>query len=810
MRHEFEVGQIDKLTDRNQGYDYVNQGNESDQINLNSPGNKHYEYVPQDYELLRKRLSDKEKELRRIKNSTSYQLGYLIVLALRKPGRNTFALPWRLLRLFLGAVRKKHRQSWRRHVERRAQHLEYIHTHPGAGGHANATDTLVPRAARTISSLKECRVACIMDEFTYQSFRHECNLFPLTASDWRREIEEANPDFLIVESAWDGKDGTWHGKISRTERELVDLIDWCKARQIPTVFWNKEDPVHFDTFINTARLFDCVFTTDIDCIARYKLLLGHDRVYLLPFACQPVLHNPIQTVERRDEFCFAGAYYARYPERQRDLETFVKTLSQLRPFRIYDRNFRGTNSDYIFPEAYRKYIVGHLPPDEIDRAYKGYKFGVNLNSVKYSQSMFARRVFELLASNGIVVSNFSRGLRLLFGDLVVSTDNENELRRRVRTFVDNEVYYRKVRLKGLRKVMLEHTYTDRLASIARCVLDVDLGWHQPLVTVMASVRSDTELQQVLTSFRTQNYANKRLVLLSEANLDLSIDPAEDDVVLCPIDETTNVCLGDLVTDGFVATFAPSDYYGPNYLVDLVLGTRYSEAAVIGKAAYYCNIDGQIVLIDSENASYRFVRAVLARRAIAHISVLAELPLREWLASFPDLELSGGLVLSIDEFNYCQDGVTASVSDTVDDPRDIDEGVPIERLTELSSAAKAAEHPQRVELMQLRNLSGLFGEGTRDRITVTKVGSGLSIVSDLPSGQHAYWYAREYFAPEELGFADEAVFHLDVTPGLDIRLAILLLDGNGQTVRTCFALPNRTVEVPLPEDVKQIRLGLRIA
>ncbi|MEA1938227.1 MAG: hypothetical protein U9N14_03950, partial [Pseudomonadota bacterium] len=59
---------------------------------------------------------------------------------------------------------------------------------------------------------------------------------------------------------------------------------------------------------------DFVFTTEIDKIKNYKIILGHERVHLLPFACQTQMHNPIETFARKDGFCFAGAYYQRYPE----------------------------------------------------------------------------------------------------------------------------------------------------------------------------------------------------------------------------------------------------------------------------------------------------------------------------------------------------------------------------------------------------------------------------------------------------------------------------------------------------------------
>ncbi|MFP3454528.1 DUF3880 domain-containing protein, partial [Bacillus sp. SIMBA_154] len=77
-------------------------------------------------------------------------------------------------------------------------------------------------------------------------------------------------------------------------QEVLGIVLWCRDHKIPTIFWNKEDPVHFETFLTTAKLFDFVFTTDIDCIHRYKAALGHDRVYLLPFAAQPLVNNPVE------------------------------------------------------------------------------------------------------------------------------------------------------------------------------------------------------------------------------------------------------------------------------------------------------------------------------------------------------------------------------------------------------------------------------------------------------------------------------------------------------------------------------------
>lgn len=198
-------------------------------------------------------------------------------------------------------------------------------------------------------SLKDLRVACIMDRFTLDSFSPECVLFELTPSDWMREIEEFKPDLIFVESAWQGKDKLWYRKIDRCSKEIFDLATYCQTKGIPIVFWNKEDPIYTDSFMATARMADFVFTTDIDCIKKYKENLNHNRVYHLHFAAQPNIHNPVEKYDRKDKFCFAGAYYQRYKERCKVFDDFSRVFIKSKGFDIYDRNFQNSQPEHDFP-----------------------------------------------------------------------------------------------------------------------------------------------------------------------------------------------------------------------------------------------------------------------------------------------------------------------------------------------------------------------------------------------------------------------------------------------------------------------------
>ena len=89
-------------------------------------------------------------------------------------------------------------------------------------------------------------VATILDTFSDYCLRYELEPVRLTPRHWRREIEASAPAFLLVESAWVGNEGLWRGLIVHNQsldaNPLRDLVEHCRTKGVPTVFWNKEDP----------------------------------------------------------------------------------------------------------------------------------------------------------------------------------------------------------------------------------------------------------------------------------------------------------------------------------------------------------------------------------------------------------------------------------------------------------------------------------------------------------------------------------------------------------------------------------------
>ncbi|EKF41297.1 FkbM family methyltransferase [Nitratireductor indicus C115] len=723
---------------------------------------------------------------------------------------------------------KQARQSWKSAVKLPWRLLKLTRSNrSGASGKAilaSEADRNEPVAPVVLSTnfaeritdipQKKLRMACIMDDFTFQSYQPECELFALTPDAWLEELEGFRPDMLFIEAAWRGKDELWGSKVGHTSQELKGIVQWCRERKIPTAFWNKEDPVHFETFLNTARLFDLVFTTDMDCIHRYKAALGHERVYLLPFACQPKVNNPIEKYERRDAFCFAGAYYVRYPERTRDLGNFVSHLSQYRPLEIYDRNLGKDHPDYKFPDEYQSFIVGNLPFEQIDKAYKGYRYAINLNSIKQSQTMFARRVYELLASNTITISNYSRGVRLLFGDLVITSDDGAEIIRRLEQLDSDEYRLRKFRLAGLRKVMSEHTYQDRLSYVLSKVNEARAPQRLPEVLVTGHANTQAEADALLSHFNRQTYDRKRLLLAVPRSLRRRIPAGQNVTVVNASDKRG---LGEIAAGSeWIAGMVAGDFYGTNYLTDLVLATRYSDALAIGKGTCF-SWKRESAELQAPDAAleYKFVPQLRYRSAIVHMTRIADLSFNAFTSDLADGEIEEVGALSIDAFNYCRDGniegaEREAIENTVSDLADLDVGLPLADLvTRVEGIEAEVQSEDEAPVLSGAELAGFFKSPANKPYRLSVEGAGWVVSSSLPDGKHDYLYAAQDVTPEELDFNDLALFHLDVTPGLNLQMVLLFLDANKQRIAAEVRPSNRNHSVRIPEGTAFIRMGLRI-
>lgn len=424
------------------------------------------------------------------------------------------------------------------------------------------------------------KVATILDEFSYNCFKYEMDLYPLSIHDTIQDLESIQPQLLFVESAWKGSSGQWKIGLASNYNRMAELTNYCKTHDIPTIFWCKEDPVHFEHFLPLAQMFDYVFTTDANMVPHYQDACGHQDCYALPFAAQPKIHNPIQTMVRENRVCFAGSYYRnKYHERSAILCDMLRA-SQTVGVDIYDRNYESGIEHYLFPEEFEENVKGVLPYDQIEKAYKGYRVNLNVNTVTESPTMFSRRVFESLACHTPMLSNYAEGTDRFFGELINMSEEVESYRQHLIHLFEDEVAYQTLGLKGLRQVLDEHTYAHRVTTLLK-PLGIHPAPRRSVIGVLSYIQTTEELGMFFAQLSRQKSAlYKGLAILSpEVVIEGMKWPLNIDGV--KVDEfSTHHPMFDEVSE--VTWFSPTAFYGDYYLHDFLLTRLYENSPYVMK------------------------------------------------------------------------------------------------------------------------------------------------------------------------------------------------------------------------------------
>lgn len=529
--------------------------------------------------------------------------------------------------------------------------------------------------------------AVILDDFSAKAFSPEWNCTFISPDSWADELDAQEFDLLFVESAWAGNEKSWQYHLtgpSAPRPAFVEMVQSFKKRSVPAVFWNKEDPPHFDDFLDTAKLFDFVFTSDARKIPEYHAALGHENVATLSFAAQPVFHNPVRPLnQKRRDVAFAGMYFAeKYPERREQMEIVLGGATDVSPqlstgLDIFSRQ-HGGDEKYQFPAPYAQNVVGSLSYDKMLTAYKYYNVFLNVNSVVDSPSMCARRIFEITAAGTPVVSAPSTAIANFFSaSEVLQVGNRTEAANAIRSLVRSpELRDRMVHL-GQRRIWQHHTYAHRASEVAQYIglprqHDNPMAMTTtPNVTVVISTIRPHQLTHIFETIGKQKAVDVELILVTHkfiadhdevVNLALTNGVSNYRILELGDESTLGDCLNAAVTEAsadFITKMDDDDLYGEYYLFDQVAALRYSGASVVGKQAHFMYLAGSdATLLRFAEREHCFTNLVMGPTILGHASVFKETPFGtrnrgEDTQFLKDVIGKGGTVYSSDRFNFTQ-------------------------------------------------------------------------------------------------------------------------------------------------------------
>lgn len=276
------------------------------------------------------------------------------------------------------------------------------------------------------------KIALIVDDLTSTILESEATVRHLTPLNYKFILKFFKPDFVFTESAWIGKKNAWKNRIAsypdmpnRNNKKLIQVINYAKKLGIPTIFWDKEGIDHFDRFLDSANLFDRVYSVDNLWIEKFNLLNLNKKASLLPFFVSAKVHSP-DNIKKIDKFCFFGSH-------RRDIHKERKNIQQMMfetalPFglEIYDRNSNRKSKIFRFPDEYTKYVKPSIKYSEIGKYFSQYIGCLNVNTNSKSPTMCSRRVIDALALQVPLISYHTPAMEQ-FRDFVFTFKTKEEL-----------------------------------------------------------------------------------------------------------------------------------------------------------------------------------------------------------------------------------------------------------------------------------------------------------------------------------------------------------------------------------------------
>ncbi|MCF7530043.1 CgeB family protein [Neisseria lisongii] len=273
----------------------------------------------------------------------------------------------------------------------------------------------------------------ISDNLTLKSLLFE----PVTIKSSWFSLNTIKSPILLVESAWNGYKDRWKFKIAsypdhpnRTNEKLVRLVEKAKEKGIPTVFWNKEDSIHFDRFIDSAKHFDHIFTVDQNCVEKYRAIVPESTtVDVAMFPVQPRIHNYQGFNFQKMEANFVGSYSKHIHDKRRERQEMLFKAAQKAglPVTIFDRNSNRSSDNYRYPkDEFGLSVCPAVSYEQTADIYRQFLVSLNVNTIEDSPTMFSRRVVEILACGGILVSTPSQAVENLFKDYCHIVHSEDE------------------------------------------------------------------------------------------------------------------------------------------------------------------------------------------------------------------------------------------------------------------------------------------------------------------------------------------------------------------------------------------------
>ena len=450
---------------------------------------------------------------------------------------------------------------------------------------------------KTVNS--SLRIACVVEDSLYQGLRFEGEVLLLTPVNWEYVLRYCRPDVFLMESVWKSATEHWHmgqcpGAPDRDE--LLKMVSLASKMSIPTVFWITKGYEYHEQYKEFAGHFDYVFCADL----REVDLLRTDGLRaeaLLP-CVQPALYNPFRFYDQYDAFSLDVLY-----DGWADLERMtdeLRLLKEVKPYglSIIESRYQIFRRRIEFLPEYKDCILGCVSERSRIQALKYAKAYVTHEKTLSTRTTQQWMTLEAVSSRLPVVYYGRLSDDDVCKGLVIECSVPTEFQVEFVRFSEDELYRERVAHLGWRKVNQQHTFSHRIQTMCKTI-GIEHDWEEyPKASLITPTFRRDFLPRCLETFQRQTYPNKELILVYNGRevptyeeLGLESPVNEVKIANVPGEMFAGACLnqGHILAEGeYFFRVDDDDYYGPNYVMDMILNARSIDADFFGKpmSLYY--------------------------------------------------------------------------------------------------------------------------------------------------------------------------------------------------------------------------------
>ncbi len=242
-------------------------------------------------------------------------------------------------------------------------------------------------------------------------------------------------------------------------------LESLRALRAPMATWWVDDPFRFPNLIPDFELFDGVYMFDKDCIAKLQAM-GIKRLVYMPCACDPATFHP-QTLDPAAYpalKCTIGFVATYHPTR-------AALVSQMHGWEVglWGSGWEGVPELQALPAG--TWRAEQITPAEAAKVYNLAPICPNVHHPQTRWGGLNTRTFEVPAAGGFELVDDVPGLEENFevGHEIVPYTSPAHFRELTHFYLAHPEERAAIAERGRARVLRDHTYEQRLATILRTV-----------------------------------------------------------------------------------------------------------------------------------------------------------------------------------------------------------------------------------------------------------------------------------------------------------------------------------------------------